>query len=78
MKLLEASEVGEWGLSSRDLLWEGGGIFPATSCWGEEARGKAEAEAGDEAEAIGGAVVEAGRGEAMAAGASSEAMKEIR
>lgn len=69
-------EVGEIGLSSRGLLLESGGILSAATYWGEDVRGKAEAEA--EGKAVGGAVVKAGRGEAVVAGASSGAMKETR
>lgn len=65
-------EVGEIGLSSRDLLLEGEGTFSAATCLGEADRGKAEVEVA----AGGGAVLEAGRGDAMATGRSSGAIKE--
>lgn len=72
---MEVIEVGEIGLSSRDLLLADGGICSVVTCRGEADRGKA----GPEAEVGGGAVVlEAGRGDAMAAGTASGAIKERR
>lgn len=67
--------MGEIGLSSRDLLLADGGICSVVTCGGEADRGKA----GTEAEVGGGAaVLEAGRGDAMAAGTASGAIKERR
>lgn len=74
---MEVIEVGEMGLSSRDRLLAGGGICSVATCGGEADRGKA----GTEAEVGGGGgavVVEAGRGDAMAAGTASGAIKERR
>lgn len=74
---MEVIEVGEIGLSSRDLLLADGGICSVATCRGEADRGKAGTET--EAEVGGGAVVlEAGRGDAMAAGTASGAIKERR